>query len=110
VREQGFGRRLVFLVETNLAVQPHERCREPPRQLAGQPKDSGEEQAAHEQGVGEDGERRADTQDLQHDDVRGPERADRDGEEEGGCGDDPADDGNASASSVATSDPDSRTE
>src|SRR5262245_19331494 len=74
-------------------VQPKSgQCRrEPPRCTSDQPERGRKQQAPYEHRVGEHRERGADAEDLQDHDVRDPEDADRDGEENGGRHDDPAD-------------------
>jgi hypothetical protein len=79
------------VVQSDALVRPGERGGQPPGAPAEQSQGGGEEQAADECRVGEDGDRGADPQDLEDDDVGGAKDADRDREEERGRGDDAPD-------------------
>src|SRR5262249_7350670 len=95
------GRRVALFVQADAPVQPSERGGQPPGTAAEQPQGGGEEQAAYEYRVEEDGEGGADAEDLQDDDVRGAEDADRDREEDRGRGDDAANGGDTAADRLA---------
>ena len=79
------------LAEPEAAVEPRERPRGPPVEIAQEPHRRGHDQRAHERGVDRDRDRHPEADRLDDHDVSEREReedADHDG---GGTGDDPAD-------------------
>jgi hypothetical protein len=91
----GTGLHLEAFLAADALVESPEQRGQPPCALAEQPQAGGEQKATHEDRVGEHGDRGADAEDLEHDDVRAAEGADRDREQDGGGGDDAADDRDA---------------
>src|SRR4029450_13653421 len=78
-------------------METPERGGEPPGMTSEQRQCGREEEAADEQGIGEDGDRRTEAEDLEDDDVRDAKDADRGGEEDRRGGDDSANSGDAAA-------------